>query len=209
MITHEVEDVPDTRAQGRHPGVVRNTPCPAVESGAMDLRRGTGYLALALLALYLLWVLSRTAPQLRKGSRDRTVRARVLLVRTAGVVLAALFVATVHFWATAWWQVAVAVPVALGPATALYRTHRRLVALPRHRAPLGQRVRRAGHFQVIRPAAPAPRRHAADDVPPGTVPFVVPFGVPDTDTGLPGRDPAEGDPAPGDEADPRHPDGAC
>ena len=202
---------------------VVNTVCPVVESGAMDLRRGTGYLVLALLALYLLWVLSRTVLLLRTGSRDRSVG--VLLVRTAGVVLAGLCVATVHFWAGAWWQVAVAVPVALVAATVLYRTHRRLAALPRHRAPLGRRIRRAGYFEVIRPVPPAPRRHAAEADRPGAVPFVVPFVVPGTDVDPPGprpadgnavanRGPAEGDPAdgrsaPGDEADPRHPGGTC
>ena len=170
----------------------------------MDLRRVTGYVALGLLALYLLWALSRTAPQLRKGNRDRQVRARVVLIRVAAVALAALFVATVHFWATAWWQVALAVPVALVVAMLLHRAHRRLTGPPRHRAPLAQRVRRTGHFQVIREAgAPAPHRHAAD-TPTGTVPFVVPgadAAAPPAPAD-PGTPPASDDAAPGGPDDP-------
>ncbi|MBP2367052.1 hypothetical protein [Pseudonocardia parietis] len=169
----------------------------------MDLRRVSGYVALGLLALYLLWALSRTAPQLRKGNRDRRVRTQLMLIRVAAVALAALFVATVHFWATAWWQVALAVPVALVVAMLLRRAHRRLTGPPRHRAPLAQRVRRTGHFQIIREAGdPAPHRHAAGDTPTGTVPFV----VPGADTAAP---PAPADPrpsaAPGD-ATPGGPD---
>lgn len=171
----------------------------------MDLRRVTGYIALAVLAGYLLWVLSRTAPELRKGARDRGVRARVLLVKIAALALAALFVGTVHFWAVAWWQVAVAVPVTLTGALVLRRMHRRLVAPPRHRVALAQRVRRTGHFQVIRTSdAPAPHRHSAteDGAVPGTAPFELPGRPagpgPDTATG-----PATGTdgPAPDDDRD--------
>ncbi|OLL71395.1 hypothetical protein Ae168Ps1_5898 [Pseudonocardia sp. Ae168_Ps1] len=145
----------------------------------MDLRRVTGYIALGLLALYLLWLLSRTAPELRKSTRGRHLRAQVLAVRLCAVALAGLFVGLVHFWATAWWQVIVAVPVTFALATGLRRIHRKLVALPRHRVPLAQRVRRTGHFQVIRePGSSGPHRHAAGEL--GTAPFVVPGAEPDT-----------------------------
>ncbi|WP_224390763.1 hypothetical protein [Pseudonocardia sp. ICBG1293] len=128
----------------------------------MDLRRVTGYLALGVLALYWLWVLTRTAPVLRHGCRDRRLRVRLALVRTAAAGGTALFVATVHFWATSWWHVAAALPVALTGAAGLVRVHRRLVAPPRHRVALAQRVRRAGHFQVIdHPGPGGPHRHAA------------------------------------------------
>lgn len=128
----------------------------------MDLRRVTGYLALTLLALYWLWVLTRPAPVLRRGCRDRPLRLRLTLLRTAALGWTALFVATVHFWATSWWHVVVALPVALVGGAGLQRVHRRLVAPPRHRVALARRVRRTGHFQVIRrPGAPGPHRHAA------------------------------------------------
>ncbi|MEJ8279772.1 hypothetical protein [Pseudonocardia spirodelae] len=128
----------------------------------MDLRRATGYLALALLALYWLWVLSWTAPALRRGCRDRRLRTRLLVLRTAAAGWTALFVGTVHFWATSWWHVVLAVPVALAGAVALQKVHHRLVAPPRHRVALAQRVRRAGHLHVIRPPRrTAPHRHAA------------------------------------------------
>ncbi|MFP5071999.1 hypothetical protein ACLFMI_20330 [Pseudonocardia nantongensis] len=181
----------------------------------MDLRRVTGYIALALLAGYWLWVLSRSAPELRKGARNRGVRGQVLLVKTAALALTALFVGTVHFWASAWWQVVVAVPVTLVAAVALRRVYRRLVAPPRHRVALAQRVRRTGHFQVIpTPDPPAPHRHAAtgDGGIPGTVPFVVPgaFVKPDSlvepepdavaGTGGPAR--LDGDRNEGGDADP-------
>jgi hypothetical protein len=103
----------------------------------------------------------------------------VLAVRLCAVTLAGLFVGLVHFWATAWWQAIVAVPVTLALATGLRRIHRKLVALPRHRVPLAQRVRRTGHFQVIRePGSSGPHRHAAGEL--GTTPFVVPGAEPDT-----------------------------
>lgn len=144
----------------------------------MDLRQVTGWIALALLAAYWSGIFLRTAPELRKGTRGRRLRLRILLVKTAALALTGLFVAVVHFWASQWWQVAAAVPVALAGAVALRRAYRRLVAVPRHRVALAQRVRGTGHFQIIRePGAPEPHRHAvaADDgAVPGTVPFVVP-----------------------------------
>lgn len=117
----------------------------------MDLRRVTGYVALALLAGYWVWVLSRTTPELRRGTRDRTLRLKILLVKTAALALTALVVATIHFWATAIWHVLVAVPVALLAGFGLRRAYRRLVAVPRHRLPLAQRVRRSGRLHVITP----------------------------------------------------------
>ena len=78
----------------------------------MPVREATGYVAHALLGVYFLWVLSSTAPQLRRSRRDRGLRIRILLVKTAAVVVAALLVGVIHFWATAWWQVIVAVGLA-------------------------------------------------------------------------------------------------
>ncbi|TCK21512.1 hypothetical protein [Pseudonocardia endophytica] len=134
----------------------------------MDLRRVTGYVALALLAGYWVWILSRTSPELRRGTRDRGLRMRILLVKTAAVVLTALVVLTIHFWATAVWQVLVTVPVAIGAGYLLRRVYRRLVAVPRHRLPLAQRVRRAGQLHVIAPPhsrTPSHRVVAATVVP--------------------------------------------
>jgi hypothetical protein len=132
----------------------------------MDLRRVTGYIALALLAGYWVWILSRTSPELRRGTRDRSLRLKILLVKTAALVLTALVVLTIHFWATAVWHVLVTVPVALGLGYLLRRAYRRLVALPRHRLPLAQRVRRAGQLHVIAPPHP---RHPAHRVVAATV----------------------------------------
>ena len=133
----------------------------------MDLRRVTGYLAHTLLALHWLWVLTRTAPVLRRGCRDRPLRLRLTLLRTAALGWTALFVATVHFWATSWWHVVVALPVALAGGAGLQRVYRRLVAPPRHRVALSRRVRRTGHFPVIRrPGVPGPHRHAAVEAAP-------------------------------------------
>lgn len=128
----------------------------------MDVRRVTGYVALALLACYWVWVLSCTTPELRRGTRDRPLRLKILLVKTAALALTALVVATIHFWATAVWQVVATVPVALGAGYLLRRVYRRLVAVPRHRLPLAQRVRRAGHLHVISP--PHGGRHPAHRV---------------------------------------------
>lgn len=145
----------------------------------MDLRAITGYIALALIAGYWVWVLSGTTPELRRGTRDRELRLKILLVKTAALVLTALTVATIHFWATQIWHVLVAVPVAAAGFW-LRRVYRRLVAAPRHRLPLGQRIRRTGHLHIIAPphgrhpahrgttAVPAPR------IPPGQIPTISP-----------------------------------
>lgn len=135
----------------------------------MDVRRVTGYIALALLAGYWVWVLSCTSPELRRGTRDRVLRSRILLVKTAAVALTALVVATVHFWATHVWHILVAVPLAALAGVGLRRVYRRLVAAPRHRLPLAQRVRRTGHLHVISPPRgrrPTHRVVAATVVPP-------------------------------------------
>ena len=42
----------------------------------MGLRAFTGYVAHAALLTYWLWVVASTAPELRKGNRDRRVRER-------------------------------------------------------------------------------------------------------------------------------------
>jgi hypothetical protein len=107
----------------------------------MGIRQITGYIAHILLALYWLWMISSTAPQLRRSSRDRGLRVRIVLVKTAAIVLTALVVGVIHFWATQWWQV-VGAPVVAGLAGLLLRrAYRTLVAAPRHRATLTQRAR--------------------------------------------------------------------
>lgn len=117
----------------------------------MGLREVTGYIAHVLLAVYWLWVVATTVPQLRRSSRDVQVRARVLLIKTAAVVLTALLVGVIHFWATQWWQVVVAVPVAAGLGVLLHRAYRRVVVPPRHRRTL---TRRGRTFQRTYPTPP-------------------------------------------------------
>ena len=107
----------------------------------MGIREITGYIAHFLLVGYWLWVVCSTAPQLRRGSRDRRVRLELLLIKTAGLVLTGLLVGVIHFWATEWWHVVVALPVAAGLGTLLHRAYRRRVVLPRHRPTLTRRSR--------------------------------------------------------------------
>ena len=107
----------------------------------MGIREITGYIAHCLLAGYWLWVVFSTAPQIRRGARDQRVRRQILMIKTAGVVLTALLVGVIHFWATEWWQVSVAVPVAAGLGVLLNRAYRRRVSLPRHRRTLTHRGR--------------------------------------------------------------------
>ena len=109
----------------------------------MNIRAVTGYIAHALLGLYWLWVISSTAPQLRRGCRDRGLRVRILLIKTAAVGLTSLVVGVIHFWATAWWQIVAALGAAIVLAVLLRKAYRRLVAAPRHRATLAQRTRKA------------------------------------------------------------------
>jgi hypothetical protein len=105
----------------------------------VGLRAVTGCIAHAALLGYWLWVVASTAPQLRKGTRDRQVRARVLILKTAGLALTALVVGIVHYWATAWWQVVVAVPIAALMGWQLRQAFHRTVAAPRHRLTLARR----------------------------------------------------------------------
>ena len=107
----------------------------------MNLWVLTGYVAHAVLTAYWFWVVASTAPQLRRGTRDRQVRARVLLTKTAALALTALLVAIIHYWATAWWQVAVALPIAVGLGVLLRREYRRTVAAPRHRLTIARRAK--------------------------------------------------------------------
>ncbi|HEY0816624.1 MAG TPA: hypothetical protein VGE11_25370 [Pseudonocardia sp.] len=107
----------------------------------MGLRAVTGYIAHAALLAYWLWVVAATAPQLRKGTRDRHTRVRVLFIKTAGFVLTAVVVGIIHYWATAWWQVIVTVPVAVALGVLLRRAYRRAVAAPRHRLTLSRRAK--------------------------------------------------------------------
>lgn len=106
----------------------------------MGLRAVIGCMALAALLAYWLWVVASTAPQLRQGARDRQVRVRVLVIKTAGLALTALVVGIVHYWATAWWQIVVTLPIAALTGWQLRRAYRRTVAAPRHRLTLARRV---------------------------------------------------------------------
>jgi CHASE2 domain-containing sensor protein len=108
----------------------------------MGIREITGYVAHVLLVGYWIWIVSSTAPQLRRGSRDQRVRVQVLLIKTVAVVLSAVVVSVIHFWATHWWHVIAAVICAVVIGLLLRRAYRRLVALPRHRLTLTRRARR-------------------------------------------------------------------
>jgi hypothetical protein len=147
----------------------------------MGIREITGYIAHVLLAAYWVWVVACTAPQMRKGARDKGLKIRILLVKTAAFLLTAVLVGVIHYWATAWWQVAVAIPVAGVLGVLLRRAYRRLVAAPKHLRTLGQRARTV-HIRrpddtppahshrpvpsressiVMNPSRPAPGRSAA------------------------------------------------
>jgi membrane protein implicated in regulation of membrane protease activity len=106
----------------------------------MGIRQITGYIAHGLLLAYWLWVVSSTAPQLRKGLRGQSVRVRILLIKTAAVAATSLMVGLIHFWATSWWQILAAVPLAVVVAALLHRAYRRVVAAPKHRIALVQRL---------------------------------------------------------------------
>ena len=106
----------------------------------MEIRAVTGYVAHVMLLAYWMWTVAATAPQLRKGTRDRLIRMRVLAIKTAGFALTALLVGIIHYWATAWWQVVVALPVAAALGVLLRRAYRRTVAVPRHRLTIARRV---------------------------------------------------------------------
>lgn len=110
----------------------------------MGIREITGYIAHVLLGIYLVWTISRTAPQLRRSSRDRGVRLRILLIKTAAVAVGAVVVGVIHFWATQWWHVIVAVVAAVLIGVVLNRAYRRHVAIPRHRLTLMARTATTG-----------------------------------------------------------------
>ncbi|GAA1842788.1 hypothetical protein GCM10009836_22700 [Pseudonocardia ailaonensis] len=105
------------------------------------LREVTGYVAHGVLLAWWLWIVLSTAPQLRRGIRDRRVRLRVLVIKSLALVLTALVVGVIHFWATDWWQVVAAVVLAAGAGYVLHRAYRRLVTPPRHRLTLARRIR--------------------------------------------------------------------
>lgn len=122
----------------------------------MGLRQVVGYAAHGILAVYWLWTVSSTAPQLRKGVRGRGVRARVLLIKTAGLLVTAIVVGVVHYWATHWWDVAICLPLAVIAGLLLRRAYRRTVAAPRHRLTFARRARTLDvlprHRSGVRPA---------------------------------------------------------
>ncbi len=105
-------------------------------------REITGYIAHVLLGIYWIWIVSSTAPQLRRSSRDRHARLQILHIKTAAIGLTTLVVGVIHFWATHWWHVIVTLIVAAGLGLLLRRAYRRVVATPRHRLTLTKRARR-------------------------------------------------------------------
>lgn len=123
----------------------------------MGLREVTGYIAHVLLGGYWVWVVLSTAPQLRKGVRERGLRLRIALVKTAGLGVAFLAVGVIHFWGTQLWHIVAAVVGALLLGALLRRAYGRLVAPPRHRITLRQRAlgRRSAAVHVPSPRSPA------------------------------------------------------
>jgi hypothetical protein len=110
-----------------------------------DLRVVTGWIAYATLAAYWLWILSSTAPQLRRSRRDRGLSTRILAMRTAGIALTAFVVGMIHFWAANPVEVLAALGIGAVVGTVLHREYRRLVAAPRHRLNLYGRIDRRLH----------------------------------------------------------------
>jgi hypothetical protein len=122
------------------------------------------------LVAYWVWVVASTAPQLRKGTRDRRVRARVLAIKSTGFLLTAAVVGIIHYWATAWWQVIVTLPIAVVLGVLLRREYRRAVAAPRHRLTLTRQAR----ILDLRPRArngAAPLHLRADELRPAARPI--------------------------------------
>lgn len=128
-----------------------------------DVRMVTGWIAHAALVAYWVWIISSTAPHLRRGSRDRGLRTRILLLRTAGIVLTAFVVAVIHFWASHPAEVIGAVGVGGVLGTLLRREYRLLVAAPRHRLNLSGRLDRrlhgSGEHAAHASAVDVPRTH--------------------------------------------------
>lgn len=106
----------------------------------MGLRAVTGYIAHLIIVLYWVWVIASTAPQLRRGVRDRGLRVRIALLRTALLVVLFLAVGVIHFWGEEWWHIVGAVVGAAVLGLLLHRATRRLVAPPRHRISLRKRA---------------------------------------------------------------------
>jgi hypothetical protein len=137
----------------------------------MGIRAVTGYLAHFLLAGYWVWVISSTTPQLRRSSRCRALAVRLALIKTAGIVVTALTVGVIHFWATQVWHVVATLVIAVAIAIPLRRRYRALVAAPRHRLTLGTRAREFEHRHGFphRPA-PDPRLNPEDAWNPARMP---------------------------------------
>jgi len=125
-----------------------------------DVRMVTGWIAYAALAGYWVWIMSSTAPQLRRGHRDRGRCTRLLALRTGGVALTAFVVGMIHFWATSPVEILAALGIGAVVGTLLRRPYRRLVAAPRHRLDLHRRIDRRLHASGSRTAHPG-----APDVP--------------------------------------------
>ena len=135
----------------------------------MGIREITGYIAHFLLAVYWLYVITRTAPQLRRNARDKKLRLQILLIKSGAILLTTLLVGVIHFWATQWWHVIVAVLVSAVLGRLLNRAYRRIVSVPRHRRSLTQRggTFKRGYREMQRPL-PLPG-HPADGRPPTAV----------------------------------------
>lgn len=134
------------------------------------IRPVTGYIAHVLLAGYWIWVIVNTGPQLRKSSRNRALVAQVAVLKSAGIVITAVLVGVIHYWATEFWQVVAALLLAGAIGVPLRKRYRTLVTAPRHRLTLGGRARdfeqrhgllphrSAPDRQVIRPDTRTPTR---------------------------------------------------
>jgi hypothetical protein len=120
-----------------------------------DIRVVTGWIAYAVLAGYWLWIISSTAPQLRRSRRDRDLCTRILAMRTAGIALTAFVVGMIHFWATDPVEVLAALGIGAVVGTVLRREYRRLVAAPRHRLNLFGRIDRRLHGSGSHAAHPS------------------------------------------------------
>ena len=110
-----------------------------------DVRAVTGWIAYAVLLTYWVWIISATAPQLRRSRRDRDLRTRILVLRTAGIVLTSFVVAVIHFWSRHPAEIVAAVGIGGVLGTVLRREYRLLVAAPRHRLNLYGRLDRRLH----------------------------------------------------------------